>query len=490
MTSTSTSSDDAYLTDVAERLTGVRKLPVLPDPMPTWKDLVDWVGRGRCPIDARLEAERRFKALYGWTTLGQLSDLTMAADLLGLILWATVPIETVLTDDQEEKDKIDVLGNTLSEWGSVPGMPERRREWTADLIGDELLVTILLRPPEIMADLTHRNAQLQNEDCLTSPLFPVINAFLQHPMRVQPNRRAYRIIPARIAMAREPDRRMPERFSPAAHVQRTKGGQMLIPGFECDGAPSPALPLALYDLGGGPNDGKGEGAPLALRIFVESILALLQEDRDGRRKEIEVPLREFLSWISIDTPDALRRQSRYLDQVKRAIEALDSAWIPIYNPTTKEHRIERVVLVQGLPTGRRALDKPVMIYVTLPPGSENGPMIPPTLRSWGKKSAGAYRLLLNLFYRWFNPGVTRRPVSHPGRETFWYQSQNPDDYEPMTTSEVLRLAFPNSVAKNQSEMTSRALKALKDLSDAGDVQTMTTSQGLIVMPPSKWQSTN
>ena len=69
---------------------------------------------------------------------------------------------------------------------------------------------------------------------------------------------------------------------------------------------------------------------------------------------------------------------------------------------------------------------------------------------------------------------------------FWYQSKDPGDYEPMTTSDVLRLAFPNSGAKNRSEMTSRALKALTDLSDAGDVQIMTTSEGLIVMPPSTY----
>ena len=168
-------------------------------------------------------------------------------------------------------------------------------------------------------------------------------------------------------------------------------------------------------------------------------------DQGGGRGEAQISLREFLSWIGIDNPDALRRQSRYLDQVRRAIEALDKAWIPIYNPITNEHRIERVVLVQGLPTSRGALEKSVTIYISqLPPGSENGPLIPPTLRTWGKRSAGAYRLLLNLCYNWFRPGVTRRPASQPGRKEFWYQSQNPDDYEPMTPSEVLRMAFPNS----------------------------------------------
>ena len=67
-------------------------------------------------------------------------------------------------------------------------------------------------------------------------------------------------------------------------------------------------------------------------------------------------------------------------------------------------------------------------------------------------------------------------MSQPGRKGFWYQSQNPDDYNPMMSSEILRLAFPNSGAKNRSEMSSRALTALKDLADTGDVQIVTTKR--------------
>ena len=486
MTVTGTYTEsDAYLADVAERLTRASELPSLPDPMPRWQDLVDWVRTGRCPRDVITEAERRFTALYGWTTLGQMADFTLETSKFELRLYAWVPIETVGAGDHDEEDRIDVWGDTLSQWGAAPDMPERRWDWTTHTAGDWLIFDVALDPTEVMADLRHRRALLP-EDGPSSPLFPVANAFLQSPLPVEPNRQASRIISARIAMARDSDRRMPKHFSPPAHVQRTRGEQLLIPGFEDAWAPSPALPLVLYNLGGGPNQGRGAGAPLALRIFVESVLAVPQEARNGNRRELEVSLREFLSWVAIGTPDALRRPNRYLDQVQRAIEALDKAWIPIYNPVTKEHRIERVVLVQGIPTGRGALEKPVRIYVTLPPGSENGPLIPPSLRHWGKRSAGAYRLLLNLCYHWFRPGVTRRPISQPGREVFWYQSQNPHDYDPITTRDLLRLAFPNSGAKNGFEMTHRALMALRDLQNAGDVRTVET-QGdrMIVMPPSK-----
>ena len=300
------------------------------------QDLARCMARSRAGL-AIIPRDRTLTSLPDYAHLKGTVDFTGRTPLANepnLVLGASVPKEMVIinAEDEEDETKLDVLGDTQSQWAWIPGMPHRYRDWDVHETDDEMIFEIVLHPPEVMADLLHWNERLQKEDRLSSPLFPLINAFLKRPMPVEPNRRPARIMPSRIAMARDSDRRVPERFSPPAHVQRTKGGEMLIHGFESVQAPSPALPLALYDLGGGPNDGKGEGAPLALRIFVESILALPREARNGQRREVQISLREFLSWIGIDNPDALRRQSRYLDQVRRAIEALDKAWIPIYNP--------------------------------------------------------------------------------------------------------------------------------------------------------------
>ena len=63
MTATLTfNDDDTYLADVAERLAALGELPNLPHPMPTWGEMVAWVARGRCPRDAKSEAERRCRA--------------------------------------------------------------------------------------------------------------------------------------------------------------------------------------------------------------------------------------------------------------------------------------------------------------------------------------------------------------------------------------------------------------------------------------------
>ena len=52
----------------------------------------------------------------------------------------------------------------------------------------------------------------------------------------------------------------------------------------------------------------------------------------------------------------------------------------------------------------------------LPPGSGPGPKVSPTLGAWGARSAPAYSAMLNLAYRWFDPGVTRHPV-HGGHHS-------------------------------------------------------------------------
>ena len=473
---------DAYLADAAKRLTEHGDLSHLPDPMPTWKELVDWVACALCPREALDVVERRCKDL--WPTLGHRSALVLSTDDHNLLLEVRV-LGTWTSLDECRKE----LRAGICELMYVSGIPSNTRNWAIlSMIMDEMnritdvKARIHLHPQELLADVIYRNRTLKREDWVAYPLSPIIRAFLQRPLLVKPNRRSDRIIPARIAMAHESDRRMPARFSPPAHVQSTKTGQTLIPGFECEWAPSPALPLMLYDLGGGPNNGKGEGAPLALRIFVEGVLAVPQEARDGQMRVIEVSLREFLSWIAIDSPDAVRRQGRYLDQVQRAVDALDDAWIPIYNPVTLHTSVRRVVQVHEIPTGRGALDRSVTVYVDLPPGSENGPVVPSSLRQWGKTNAGAYRLLLNLCYRWYSPGVTRRPVLKSRRGAFWYQSQNPRDYDPIGIQEVRRMAFPNSDARNLSEMNARALKALKDLESAGEIRIVSVDDGMIVMP--------
>ena len=96
--------DDNYLADVAKRLAALGELPSLPDPMPTWGEMVAWVARGRCPRDAKSEAERRCRALYGWTTLGQLSDFELGTNIPELVLEASVPLAMLKIEEADEEN--------------------------------------------------------------------------------------------------------------------------------------------------------------------------------------------------------------------------------------------------------------------------------------------------------------------------------------------------------------------------------------------------
>ena len=73
------------------------------------------------------------------------------------------------------------------------------------------------------------------------------------------------------------------------------------------------------------------------------------------------------------------------------------------------------------------------MVVDLPPGSGSGPLVTPTLGAWGAKSAPAYSALLNLAYRWFDPGVTRHPV----RGGHWLQAQAPERYPALSDTDVV-----------------------------------------------------
>ena len=70
-------------------------------------------------------------------------------------------------------------------------------------------------------------------------------------------------------------------FSPAMHaMMRGDGRQQCLPGFEHD-VRTPALPLALYELGVN-HTSPGPGAPVALRLFVEGAVMALPPVRNQR----------------------------------------------------------------------------------------------------------------------------------------------------------------------------------------------------------------
>ena len=176
-------------------------------------------------------------------------------------------------------------------------------------------------------------------------LAPLVLAWLQQPRPVRPNLRQDRIMVAKLAHVSPDHPRAPrllKLFSAAAH----RSGQLALPGFgPFDDPGAPALPLTLYQLGEDtPHHGGGRGAPLALRLFVEAVLAVgLADRRDGQPVALNIPLRELLSRLY---PGPRRpRPNEYWPRLMRAAAALDTmdARIPWHDPTTGRGGLRRVV---------------------------------------------------------------------------------------------------------------------------------------------------
>ena len=101
-----------------------------------------------------------------------------------------------------------------------------------------------------------------------------------------------------------------------------------------------------------------------------------------------------------------------------------------------------MVSVTGIPRGSGALDDSVRIIVDLPAGSGNGPQVSDNLRTWGVRSAVAYRLLINLAFHWHEPGRTHYPVGR-GKNRHWLQSDNPEHYPPLTDAQLVAFSLPH-----------------------------------------------
>ena len=310
------------------------------------------------------------------------------------------------------------------------------------------------------------------------PLIDVVRAYVRRPVPAEPNLRRDRILPGNMAMVAKSHRRegrLLRLFSPAAH----RRGQLVMPGFGYSDADGPALPLALYHLGNpNPQHGGGRGAPLAQRLFIESILALSLADRRLNRPIVlQVTLRDLLARLYPGgrTP----RPNEYWTRLMRAVEALDAmdARIPWHDPDTGKGGNRRVVSVGDIPRGPGALDDDVGIVVYLPPGSGDGPLVTPTLGEWGVKSGRAYNALLNLAYRWFDPGITRYPV-RGGRH--WLQSQDPGRYPALSDADVVSITQPLTTRAARRKAAADGWGTLRALESAGELRI----DGRRVLPPS------
>lgn len=154
--------------------------------------------------------------------------------------------------------------------------------------------------------------------------------------------------------------------------------------------------------------------------------------------------------------------------------ALDSrsARIPWADPNTGKGGLRRVVNIADIPRGADALDDLVTVTVHLPPGATAGPKLSPQLGHWGKKSAAAYRGLLNLPLQWHAPGKTLIPARRGARRTgkVWIWNQDPRAFPKLTDTLIVEALYPTSTRSQRRKLAHEGRKIIARLTKSGEIR--------------------
>ena len=310
----------------------IAELDEQPGEPPTSRELGSWIDVGGCPAEA-LEVAARSLGKMGITFLNVEGSLAIACG----------PVNPRALRLQRGRLLVELEAPTIV----LPKTDEGGVLDAGTVIGVKWLV----------GAMAARWESLDPAQRPQFPLAPLVRAWHSRPRPAMLSTRTTgRIFPAKLAMAPRTDRRAGNLFSHAAHVGEREG-ELVLPGFQTDRT-APALPLQLYDLGlGAAHSEKTTGAPLALRMFVESILAVNQEDRRGDGPvAISIALRDLLDRLYPGPREP--RPNEYWPRLMKAAEALDSmdARIPWHDPETGRRGLRRVVSVGDIPRGPGALD--------------------------------------------------------------------------------------------------------------------------------------
>jgi len=235
----------------------------------------------------------------------------------------------------------------------------------------------------------------------------------------------------------------------------------LLPGYDPDpvasGVVVPLLELA--DASGVVSMARGRGAPLDLRLTVESFLSVPPELRGGSSARIVIEVEELLgglfplakgrgkrSWFA-----ERGRQGSDWRRTRQALEVMGTRWIPWQSGGRWWP-----LLLRGLPSDTPALSDKVVIEVALPPGSGSGPVIDrPALQREGLVSGPRYRAMIGVNTIAWVLGVTR--MRKPGIGGLWVG--DPDRYPLLSTDDRRRLVFgPSDRARERGKAADEAIR--------------------------------
>ena len=283
-------------------------------------DLAQWVAEGEAPEWAVRDAAERLAALAAASPDGEWSD--------GAWRWAVSP-----------ESPQAICARTDAADAAPKSLVDVHLAWVASRDGG---------------------------NTIRHPLGSHVRAWYKRPRPSARETRPDRILPARLAMVTAGQYGYREQFLPARHIDPT--GKQTLPGFSVDGLTGPTLPLELYTLGLKNPRKPGPAAPLAMRLWIESVLSVPLAMRTGEYPvAMEITLRDLLA--AIYPGGRTPRPTEYWPRLMGAIEDLDSFWVPWEDPATGRSGLMRVVSVSGIPHGPGALNDPVFLTVRLPPAA-------------------------------------------------------------------------------------------------------------------------
>lgn len=323
---------------------------------------------------------------------------------------------------------LEVLGGRWLEprWSRVESSPAR------DVCGPMALMATGTRGGRAivgirhLAELHRRWADSARGTRPRHPLAPLVRAWLDSPRAAEVSRRVDALLP--VVRIREPqERRAGRLLGPLAGD--LKPAQLPLP-FPVNGTPDIPL-LSISDAAGLPVLSRGRGAPLVLRIAIESLIAIPVDRREHCR--VAVTVRELRDGLY---PSGWKR-SRDWPRIRSALQVLDQAWIPVEDENGPAQW--RPWALRRMPGDGASLDSFVVMDIALPIGSHSGPQIDRRdLRRLGLDSGPRYRAYVGAHSVAWIPGRTRVPWSGADAPRIW--STDVSRYPVLTAEDRRRIA--------------------------------------------------
>ena len=271
------------------------------------------------------------------------------------------------------------------------------------------------------------------------PLAPIVAAWLERPVEVEPERRRdKRILPVvRITESR------PERVRGMLFAGLHEGRHIEAPELPLFPAVAPAKRVPLLDLvdaAGLPVMARGRGAPLPLRLFVRTLASVRPEHRGVPTVRLTLTLRELRDGLF---PRGSYRSVKDWPKLRHALmTARDYAihdgrgrWWPL--------------ALRSMPDDP-GLNQLIVLDVAFPPESHSGPVV--SLRamdSLSVDSAARWRAYIAAHSLAWQPGSTRVPAPRARGRYLWTRARSA--YPVLTLQDRHRLAFGAGDKKHRTQ---------------------------------------